>query len=199
LLIGVGAGAIWDSASSVNSAASLGREFRWWRVPRIDPLAARWGVALALGAPLLIYPLAAIAGGAVAARVAPARTLPGRDPIAFYLWPPKTGYMGARGYGEAALASVAPRAAIVADWLPYETLRYLQTIERRRPDVDVQNINAGGGAQLSFLLAQDGQRPLYLADNTPFPYYDMPEIERCFAVQRESVVYRLVRRGDACA
>jgi len=151
-------------------------------------------------APLVVYPLAVVLGGALAVRLAPARQLPGRDPVVFYLWPPKTGYTGARRFGEAALAGLAPQAAIVADWLPYQTLRFLQTVEGRRPDVLLANLNAGSGEQLRFLLEQDGRRPLYLADNSSFPYYDVPEIERCFAIAREGTVYRLTRRaGAGCA
>jgi hypothetical protein len=182
LLVGVGAGAAPE----------------WWQARLASTRARLSGALLAvlLLAPVAIYPLAAAVGGAFAARLAPARHLPGRDPVWFYLWPPKTGYTGARTYGEAALSTVAPQAALLADWLPYQTLRYLQSVDGRRPDVLLENLNAGTGEQLRFLLAQDGRRPLYLADAAPPPYYDVGEIGRCFAVEREGVVYRLRRRPD---
>jgi hypothetical protein len=197
LIIGVGAGAIWEVGAKKDEGQMTNL---WPPFPSfvLRPSSLRWVVAGALAAPLVVYPLAAATGSALAARLAPARTLPGRDPVAFYLWPPKTGYAGARSYGEAAFGTLAPQAIIVADWLPYQTLRYLQGVEGRRPDVELANVNAGGGAQLAYLLSQNGQRPLYLADDSPAPYYEMPEIERCFAVQREGVVYRLDRRGTAC-
>ena len=141
-------------------------------------------------------PLAAALAGPLAARLAPARHLPGRDPVAFYLAPAKAGYRGARAYGETALAALEPNAAVVADWLPYQTLLYLQRVEGQRPDVALAQINAGAG-QLRFLLAHAGAHPLYLADNAPFPYYEMPEIERCFHVAQQGVVFRLTPRPEA--
>jgi hypothetical protein len=164
------------------------------------PGAARWlpvAVAAAVLAPLAIYPLAAGVAGAVATRLVPARSLPGRDPVAFYLLPGKGGYSGARDYGEAALERLAPQAAVVADWLPYQTLLYLQRVEGRRPDVLLSNINAGTGEQLRFLLQHSGQRPLYLADAASRPYYDVEEIERCFSLSPEGPLFRLQPRGAA--
>jgi hypothetical protein len=157
----------------------------------------RAAVAVAVLAPLAIYPLAAAMAGAVATRLVPARSLPGRDPVAFYLLPGKGGYTGARDYGEAALQRLAPQAAVVADWLPYQTLLYLQRVEGRRPDVLLSNINAGTGEQLRFLLRHSGQRPLYLADAASRPYYDVDEIERCFSLNPEGPVFRLRPRGTA--
>ncbi|MBI3970094.1 MAG: DUF2723 domain-containing protein [Chloroflexi bacterium] len=154
-------------------------------------------VAALLAAPLLLYPLAATIGGTAAIRLAPARLLPGRDPVAYYLLPSKAAYTGARNYGESVLAALEPNAAIVADWLPYQTLRYLQAVEGVRPDVLLAQINAGNRAQLQFLLAHRNERPLYLADASPFPYYEMEDIQRCFSVAKHGMVYRLTPRGDA--
>jgi hypothetical protein len=187
LLIGAGAAVLLEER-----VVSVGLVATWMRsLARPVPL-----VALLL-APLAVYPLAALAGGAAAARLAPARQLPGRDPVVFYLWPGKSGYWGARGYGEGALAVMEPGAAIMADWLPYQTLRYFQTVEGRRPDVLLANENAGRGEQLRFLLEHQGQRPLYLADNSPPPYYDLAAISRCFTIQPQGVVYRLTPRPEA--
>ncbi len=158
---------------------------------------AAGGLAGALLATLVVYPLAAWLGGATAQQLAPARQLPGRDPVAFYLLPSKASYWGARAYGESALAALPPNAAVVADWLPYQTLRYLQVVEGRRPDVLLAQLNAGEGRQLAFLLEHEGQRPLFLADASPYPYYELAEIERCFAVMAHGVVYRLVPRTAA--
>jgi hypothetical protein len=123
--------------------------------------------------------------------------------VAFYLVPGKGGYAGARAYGDAAMETLAPQAAVVADWLPYQTLRYLQEVEGRRPDVLLAQINAGTGAQLAFLLEQGGRRPVYLADAAPRPYYDLAEIERCFSLRPQGPVYRLEPKGTsatgACA
>jgi hypothetical protein len=116
--------------------------------------------------------------------------------VAYYLLPAKGGYTGARAYGEQALSALAPGAAVVADWLPYQTLRYLQQVEGRRPDVLLSNINAGTGQQMTFLREHAGKRPLYLADRAPAPYYDLEEIERCFALQEAGPLYRLAPKGQ---
>src|SRR5215210_6320608 len=97
--------------------------------------------------------------------------------------------------------ALAPGAAVVADWLPYQTLRYLQEVEGQRPDILLAQINAGEGAQLPFLLQQAVSRPVYLADAAPAPYYDLAQIEACFVLTAQGPVYRLVLRsppGAAC-
>ena len=97
------------------------------------------------------------------------------------------------------MAALPPQAAVVADWLPYQTLRYLQTVEGRRPDVLLAQLNAGTGAQLAFLKEHAGWRPLYLADASPPPYYDLAEIERCYALLAQWPVYRLeAKPGAGC-
>lgn len=156
-------------------------------------------ILLVLLAPLFVYPLAATTAGAVAARLAPARRLPGRDPIVFYLLPPKASYFGARRYATQAMQTFAPGAAVVADWLLYQPLRYLQQVEGVRPDVELAMINADGGAQLHYLLAQPPGRPLYLADDSPLPYYELDDISRCFQLSPEGPIYRLQSRpGVSC-
>ncbi|HEX2033141.1 MAG TPA: DUF2723 domain-containing protein, partial [Chloroflexota bacterium] len=159
-----------------------------------QPVLAAVLAALVL-APLALYPLTAVVGGLAASRLAPARQLPGRDPVTYYLFPGKPGYGGARAYGEGAMAAFEPQAAVVADWLPYQTLRYLQAVEGQRQDVELAQINAGNGAQLRYLLEQAGRRPLYLADNSPEPYYEMEAIQRCFSVTRQGPVFRLHPRA----
>ena len=146
-------------------------------------------------APVVVYPLAASIAGPVATRLAPARTLPGRDPVWYYLWPPKTGYTGARDYVTAVFATLPPGAVVVADWLPYQTLRYVQAVEGGRPDVRLEMINAGDGRQVAFLKAQPAGTPLFLADVSPPPYYEIDEIRACFDVLAVGVVYRLDRKA----
>ena len=182
LMIGLGAAAL------VNMAASRSR--RPWRV------AVALGVAAVIAAPVVFYPLAARFTGEVSTRLAPARQLPGRDPVRFYLLPWKTGYHGAREFGRAALTGLPHDAVVVADWLPFHTLRYLQAIEGLRSDVTLTQLNAGDGVQLRYLLEQQRGRPLYLADDSPYPYYERAAIERCFRIEPVGVLYRLTRRPN---
>ncbi|MAG36066.1 MAG: hypothetical protein CL878_07470 [Dehalococcoidia bacterium] len=160
----------------------------------------RAGVALALlaaiASPLVVYPLAARFVGGASTQLAPARQLPGRDPVSFYLLPWKTGYRGAQEFGRSAMTGLPRDAVVVADWLPYHVLRYTQVIGGLRADVTLAQLNAGEGVQLRYLLDQEAARALYLADNSPLPYYEREAIERCFRIERAGVIYRLERRPN---
>jgi hypothetical protein len=181
VVIGIGAGWVVENPP------------RWVRVR------GRW-LALSLVAmacaPVVVYPLAAAVAGPIATRLAPARALPGRDPVWYYLWPPKTGYTGARDYVTAAFGALPRGAVVVADWLPYQPMRYVQAVEGGRPDVRLEMINAGDGRQLTFLKAQSPGTPLFLADVSPPPYYEIDDIRACFDVEAVGVVYRLQRRVE---
>ena len=83
----------------------------------------------------------------------------------------------------------------VADWLPYQPMRYVQTVEGGRPDVRLEMINAGDRRQLTFLKAQSVATPLFLADISPPPYYEIDDIRACFDIEAIGVVYRLRRKG----
>ncbi|HEU5318398.1 MAG TPA: DUF2723 domain-containing protein [Chloroflexota bacterium] len=165
-------------------------------LPRLGTLA----VAGIVAAPVVVYPTASATAGALAARFTSARQLPGRDPVGYYLLPPKTGYLGARRFADSAFAVLERDAVLVSDWLPYQPLRYAQAVEGARPDVRLEMINAGNGAQLTFLTDQQRRTvppPLYLADASPMPYYELDEIWRCFAITPQPPVYRLEWTG-AC-
>ena len=146
-------------------------------------------------APIAVYPLAAAGAGPIATRLAPSRVLPGRDPVWYYLWPPKTGYTGARDYVTAAFSALPQGAVVVADWLPYQPMRYVQAVEGGRPDVRLEMINAGDGRQMAFLRAQPPEATLFLADVSPAPYYEIDDIRACFDIEAVGVVYRLRRKG----
>jgi hypothetical protein len=75
-------------------------------------------------------------------------------------------------------------------------MRYVQAVEGGRPDVRLEMINAGDGRQLTFLKAQSPGTPLFLADVSPPPYYEIDDIRACFDVEAVGVVYRLQRRVE---
>jgi len=124
----------------------------------------------------------------------PVRDLPGRDAETFFLWPPKTGYRGAREYGEAALNSVPPGALILADATPRKTMWYLQRVEGMRPDVLVTDQPFGEGAQVPFLVEQSITRPVFLADVQA--YYDVAEIEEHFEILPFGPIYEIRPRHN---
>ena len=185
IMIGLGAG-------EFSNRPAVMTRLHGWRGPVL--------LGSILLAPLVVYPVATLLAGGVATRLAPSRVLPGRDPVSYYLWPPKTGYTGAREYAEAAFGALPVGAIVVADWLPYQVLRYAQVVERARPDLRLEMINAGDDRQVRFLREQPAGTPLYLADASPLPYYEMDGIRACHEVVKTGVVYRLDRRPDVgCA
>ncbi|NBQ33463.1 MAG: hypothetical protein EBU21_16185 [Proteobacteria bacterium] len=58
----------------------------------------------------------------------------------------------------------------------------------------LEMINAGDDRQVRFLSEQPEGSPLYLADASPPPYYEMDGIRACHEVVKTGVVYRLDRR-----
>lgn len=112
------------------------------------------------------------------------RTLPGREPTRFFLWPPKNGDRGAADFAWEALSSLPPGAVLIADHTPLEPLRYMQTVEGLRPDINLVKIEPG--QPLGPVLArQNDDAPLFVADDNP-DYYSLEGI----------LGARLVRRGN---
>jgi hypothetical protein len=157
-------------------------------------LGARVGAAL-VATQVMAYAATPAVLEAAGASLIPQRDLPYRNNNWFFLWPPKNGYDGARRFGQETLGSVPPGAAVLADWLPLQTLRYLQVVEGRRPDVLVEEVPAGDGRQASWLRAQARTRPVFIADREP--YYEMEWIERGFEVAPRGPIWALSPRTEA--
>ncbi len=104
------------------------------------------------------------------------RTLPGREPNRFFLWPAKHGYTGALRYGEQALAVLPVGAVLLADHTPLETLKYLQIVEGMRQDLTLVKVEPG--IDLAPLIASfPPATPIYLADDNP-EYYNLRSLPR---------------------
>jgi hypothetical protein len=141
--------------------------------------------------PVVIYGLAPVALERLDPHRFPVREFPGRG-AEFFLWPPKTSYLGARQYAEGALRAMPEGSAILADWTPAQTLLYMQEAEGLRRDILVKQLGAGWGKQVPFLLKQSEDRPVFIAATDK--YYDMAEIREEFHVTVAGPVYRLERR-----
>ncbi len=118
------------------------------------------------------------------------RELPGREPNTYFLWPPKSGDWGAHIYGTGLLEGLPADSVVLADYTPYETLKYLQVVEGLRPDVHLVKIEPGD--DLAALCASFGSAvPLYLADDDP-RYYNLgspPQI----ALMKRGMAYQVVQ------
>ena len=117
------------------------------------------------------------------------RTLPGREPNQYFLWPASSDDYGAAIYAQTALQGVAPNSAIIADHTPLEPLRYLQTVEGVRPDVQLIKIEPGEDLRLILSDLPSGQ-VVYIADNNP-DYYNLKLLGRACAVPFRNI-YRLL-------
>jgi hypothetical protein len=116
------------------------------------------------------------------------RSLPGRDPNWFFLWPGKGGYQGAADYGRAALAGLPEGAYVIADHTPLQVLAYWQVVEGLRPDVHLLAIEPG--QDLAPLVADlPAGAVLFLADNN-LAYYNVPSLDGV-VVRPAGVVYAL--------
>lgn len=113
------------------------------------------------------------------------RSLPYRPPNQYFLWPAKNGYWGADTYGRSALTSLPPNSTLVAEHTPYQTLKYLQTIENVRPDVKLVQISPGGSVK-NRLGASNSFEQVYLADNNP-AYYNTQGL----TLQKHDLIYRV--------
>ena len=173
--------------------AGAGWEAAWRALRRRfspGPLFAAVGLALLVLAPLVSYysvPRLLVAAGANPLGI---RTLPGREPNTFFLWPGKAEYRGAADYGWQTLAALADEAVLIADHTPLETLRYLQVVEGLREDVTLVKIEPGQDLA-PLVAAQEANRPIYLAADDP-AYYNLRNL-RGLQLLPEGPVFRLQR------
>jgi hypothetical protein len=122
--------------------------------------------------PPVLYAIVPSAARAAGLDLVHARTLPYRDNDRFFLNPNKRGEDGARRFGEETLRLLKPGAVIFADYTPYTVLRYLQVIEKRRPDVKIAAPRAvSETVPVQWTFDGEHRRPTYVAALTP-GYYD---------------------------
>jgi hypothetical protein len=154
-----------------------------------------WGrrATVLLVAALVLVPAAYAAAprvaGAFATRVLPVRDLPYRRGAEFFLYPPKSGYFGARRYATEVLTGVLPAAIILADWTPEQPLRFVQEIDGLRPDVEIASLPVEADEQVTMAQVQSHLRPVYLADDNR--YYALEALRRQFRITAEGHVWRL--------
>jgi hypothetical protein len=117
------------------------------------------------------------------------RTLPGREPNRYFLWPASNTDLGADVYARIALGGLAPDGVIIADHTPIEPLRYLQCAEGLRPDVQLVKIEPGDDLG-PLIEAYTPERAVYLADDNP-EYYDLSSLEGA-CIEPTGDIYRVV-------
>lgn len=131
-----------------------------------------------------------------------ARTLPYRDNLRYYLWPPKNKEYGARDYVEAAFQEAEPNSVIIADFNPGMALLYAQRVMGKRPDIVIKeeivdHILYGEKEPITALRRViDGylnERSVYLAD-TYEPYYLTSELKKYYQIVPGKAVARVVKK-----
>ena len=167
-------------------ALMAGLGFERWTGRRCT---THWLAVVVLAAMLQVglYRLTSLVVNLVAPGVIPSRNLPGREAATFFLWPPKTGYQGARTFAESTLDLLPANSILIADWTLQTPLRYLQLVEQRRPDVLVVQVDPIG---LDIIWQNKGQRPLYLANDDP-RYYPLGDFLAAFRMVPVGQIHRL--------
>lgn len=131
-------------------------------------------LALMLAAPIAVYAITPRLLASTDVDVLPARSLPGREPNMFFLWPGKRGYVGASQYGINTLETLPPNASLIADHTPLQTLKYLQIVGGIRQDVRLIAIEPGD--DLGPLIERVPQKDsIFLADSNP-DYYNLHSV-----------------------
>ncbi|MCL4535465.1 MAG: DUF2723 domain-containing protein [Bacteroidetes bacterium] len=151
-------------------------------------------VALSLVFPVLLYAAAPTVAQAFWRDVPDFRPLPGRDNLTYVLSPWKQGDTGARELGENMLGALPPGSTLLADYSLWAVVRYLQVVEKARPDVRLVRL-PDKEQQMPVVLQYRQAADLYLSD--VYRYYDVEGIQQYFEIVPAGPVYRLVARRDA--
>ena len=96
-------------------------------------------------------------------------------------------------FGETVMEILPKNAAVLADWLPLQTLTYFQEVENMRRDVLLADTYVPEG-QIAWLLEQSQTRPVFIADDER--YYDIQEIEQKFEIKPFGPIFILNRRPE---
>lgn len=139
--------------------------------------------------PILLYALAPVMARPFVSNLPGFRPLPGRDNLVYVLSPWKHRETGARAFGEAVLEALPADSVLFADYSIWAVIRYLQVVEKARPDVELVQLS-GAGAQVALLLEYRGRSNLFLADT--YRYYNVEEIQKHFEIVPHGPIYKLV-------
>ena len=179
VLIGVGLGQVERWISRWNEA----RPTTWSRsIPTGLLILAVWL------APVLTYRSMGSVGSAFDGLVA-LRTIPYRDPDAYFFWPPKSSERGAQQYASEVFALLPPQSVLFADWTLFTPLVYLQQVENLRPDIDVIELPPYP-QQARILCEAIGPHPMYIADDNY--YYDIDGLLKIFEMTKIGILYSLI-------
>jgi hypothetical protein len=143
-----------------------------------------WGgvvLALVVLVPAGLYRALPVIGHRLGVQFVRVTDLPYRDGQAYFLYPGKRGYDGARRFAEETMRSVPPFAVIYADYTPFSVLRYLQLMEGVRPDVLLRYAAAAGAptdqVAVEWVTDNGRPRPVFVASQHA-EYYDMSRLNR---------------------
>ena len=172
LMIGLG----WDALSRKKS-----------RLNR--PLIAKTLVGLVVVFPPLVYFGLAHAFDNLGINPMQIRELPGREPSNYFLWPAKNNYWGAYSYGSSLLTDLPANSVLIADYTPFETLKYMQVVHNLRGDVRLILV----GPQDDLRMIAKSFPPatsIFIADNDP-RYYNLNSLTGMELI-KQGFVYQLV-------
>ncbi len=128
------------------------------------------------------------------------RTLPYRNNNRYFYLPDKSGYTGARRFGEEAFAVADKNSVIIGDFTPLEVLRYLQVVEGKRKDIYLKSIDALG-LPIGPLKPEFVQRMIeagkavYICDKDDYHgLYRTDDLEALYNFVPVGPIYKIVRK-----
>jgi hypothetical protein len=147
---------------------------------------------LCVVAPPIIYGLAASRAEALTVwKGLSARTLPGRDPAGYFLYPGKAGEDGARRFADEALRILPVRSVLIADPTLAAPLKYAQVVEGRRLDVEIYYVSPARQVEACLAIASQGRQVLIAATDS---YFDAEGLSQRFEIAPAGPLHRLIPR-----
>jgi hypothetical protein len=172
----------------------LGWEVAIRRGKRLSkPALQTLAMLLIITIPPLVYCSTGMAFAALDVNPLRIRSLPGREPNTFFLWPGKAGYYGAADYGRQVFEVLPSDSFLIADHTPYETILYYQRVEHVRPDVHIIKVEAEQDLE-PILKSIPRAARIFVADNDP-RYYNFSHIPNP-KLDQAGVIYEIVAFGS---
>jgi len=148
--------------------------------------------------PILLYSYAPYFAQKNGGNLLHVRSLPFRNNDEYFLNPNKRGYDGARRYGEEVFKAVKPNAIIIADFTPFTVLNYMQTVEKKRPDIKLVYPKPGSDNPVKGVVENNiGRVPIYIADIDNYQeLYGIKSLQKEYVFGKTGPIYRIMRRGS---
>ena len=163
-------------------------------------LSDRLLIVLLIAAPLLLYFSIPPVLTKLNLQVQKIRSLPYRDNHRYFYLPDKRGYYGAKRFGQEVFNMANANSIVVADFTPMMVLKYLQTVEGVRQDIQlirVDDPDKGYGAlDVAFVeQAMSSGRSVYICDQDDYrEKYNTEKLREQYHFVQKGPIYLLQKK-----